>query len=86
MPSRLSIGSGRGGQILAEELCKRPLTDEADTGAVGLGMHRQSCPTGAFAHFILVQLSEREQHATEALTSDCMQKVGLIFAAVLRLQ
>src|SRR5215831_222780 len=68
--------------ITGEKLAKRPLTDEADTGAVGLVEHRESGPAGEPAYLVLVELAERHERGGELGPGDRVQEITLVLGAI----
>jgi hypothetical protein len=53
--------AGRLRNVLCEKVAKRSLADEADAGAVGFVVDRQSGGAGGCAHFCFGQIGKRKQ-------------------------
>src|SRR5262249_32624549 len=68
--------------IACEKLAKRPLTNEADTGAVGLVEHGESGSARELAYLVLVELAERHERGGELGSGNRVQEITLVLGAV----
>src|SRR6202034_2624232 len=75
----------RCGQIAAEELAERALTDETDAGAVGLVEHRQARAPGPLAHRGLTELAERHENGGQLARVHRVQEIALVLGRIARL-
>ena len=75
-------GSRRGVDETGEKVRESALADEADAGAAGLVVRRESRLSGHGAHRVLAQISEREQDPFESRLVERVQEVALILGGV----
>src|SRR5690606_41353410 len=69
---------GLGGEVLFEKILEPPLADEADAGAVLLGMGGEALGRGDPPHLGLLQLAHGEQGAGEGALLHGVEKIALV--------
>ena len=78
--------AGDSRQVAREEIAKRPLADEADSGRILLRPGRDSLAPGDRTNVALRQFAQRKQHRRQLLLRQLVQEIALVLRRIRRLQ